>query len=916
MEDGSSRGSAMGAVKKLLTSAAPLSRISRERQEAWLASARQQTRDWVLADYTEEPEMVRPPGVEEMRHRCRRRRTAHRARLATAQAADASDGREIGQNRLRGGFRAALQRHMRLHPLPRPPPRPVPSPAATPSRGDTDPRSGIDDGLPAGRALLGLLEAVGRPEEELQRHAAQAQTQAEEAAAAAAADTERQVQCAFRVLDGRCSWRVLAPPRRVSVSPPGGWGLGASDSPSTRPVAEGEDGTSREASGGGGGGGEGGASESEGGSTATSPTQGSLPQPPPLVLQTEAAVAGTRRLRHFDTFLERLQAPEAQPLMRRLREFVSGFQPTRPAYLGGGSGSGGRGTPREAADPASASAPGSPSVAGGQSGSGSPSASPPASPTARSRGGSHAHGSPRWLAPLGRRASDRAASTPPPPPPSSLASPLVQGDGALPAYLRGNASAPAAARASGCPFGREARQLREEVLLSGGAAEADEEATQEDGRRVRLFLRTLRAQALECAAWRDAGYEECEELGEHLERFLTAKLAPSTVAARPGERARDTRLRRTLAAFAFLRPRHLDLPGDGAEWAPEWEAAAAALRALSRHAAPRDKMTCVLNACKRLASLLRAASEGDAPPGADDFLPAIILTVARANPPGLLSHLAHVAAFRDPDKLVSEPGYFLMSVTGAASFFETADATSFTVEPSAFARRYARLAARWDRGEAEGPLPPPGRRSAHASPRDAGAGAAAAGLRGSRVRAGGKGAASLPPPVRLTDVENSSEDEEAEAAWRWAGSHGDSPMSLDWGASGGVEEDSGRSEGQAEQDDAYSDEGPGDRCTDDATARGRGPSDRALPPWPQVGAPPAWEAPRVRSLAREAVALADSPTGQTADDLGAWLALRCRFRHLAPGDVRAADAPELLQEYRVLAETVDALLRERYRGAT
>ena len=65
---------------------------------------------------------------------------------------------------------------------------------------------------------------------------------------------------------------------------------------------------------------------------------------------------------------------------------------------------------------------------------------------------------------------------------------------------------------------------------------------------------------------------------------------------------------------------------------------------IARYKAPRDKMVCVLNCCNVLQNLL-ADSRPDGhsnPPGADEFLPALILTVVRANPDRLLSNLSYV----------------------------------------------------------------------------------------------------------------------------------------------------------------------------------------------------------------------------------------------------------------------------------
>ncbi|CAM9597978.1 unnamed protein product, partial [Chrysoparadoxa australica] len=66
-------------------------------------------------------------------------------------------------------------------------------------------------------------------------------------------------------------------------------------------------------------------------------------------------------------------------------------------------------------------------------------------------------------------------------------------------------------------------------------------------------------------------------------------------------------------------------------------------------------------------------------PGADEFLPALILLVTRANPRRLHSNLEYIQMFREPSKLIGEEGYVLTQLISAVHFLEGVDATTLTI---------------------------------------------------------------------------------------------------------------------------------------------------------------------------------------------------------------------------------------------
>ncbi|KAE8988240.1 hypothetical protein PF010_g19894 [Phytophthora fragariae] len=173
-------------------------------------------------------------------------------------------------------------------------------------------------------------------------------------------------------------------------------------------------------------------------------------------------------------------------------------------------------------------------------------------------------------------------------------------------------------------------------------------------------------------------------LHEVLEAFVMEKLYAKTLTPSDEVARQDEALHERLSLLGFVTFKHLDLPVPKTEEQEQtWLRLAEQLELVTLCPSPRRKMDAVLRVCQDLTIFLKSQNGGRFP-SADEFLPALIYVVLRANPAELKRNVAYILEYRSPSKLVSEPGYFFTHLVSSVAFLEEVNGSLLTISVEEF----------------------------------------------------------------------------------------------------------------------------------------------------------------------------------------------------------------------------------------
>lgn len=204
--------------------------------------------------------------------------------------------------------------------------------------------------------------------------------------------------------------------------------------------------------------------------------------------------------------------------------------------------------------------------------------------------------------------------------------------------------------------------------------------------RTQNFYQILTARLDEEAFYRGLNGEQKEQLIDYAEKYAMTCLyrilfCPPTTT----DEDKDLNIQKRIRQLNWVSAKHLDCGID--ETSTEVHdlvySSITELLGMDSAKAPQDKLGCVVRCCRKILHLMQKCVGG--PTSADDFLPALIFVVLKANPARLKSNINYVTRFCNASKLMSgEGGYYFTNLCCAVSFIENLTAESLNMPEDEF----------------------------------------------------------------------------------------------------------------------------------------------------------------------------------------------------------------------------------------
>ncbi|GFU76806.1 hypothetical protein TNCV_4519631 [Trichonephila clavipes] len=189
-------------------------------------------------------------------------------------------------------------------------------------------------------------------------------------------------------------------------------------------------------------------------------------------------------------------------------------------------------------------------------------------------------------------------------------------------------------------------------------------------------------------AYQDMSSEQVDQLMDKIEEILMGNLQKHVSHQISSEyEEKDLALQKRIRSLLFITPQHLGL--NIAESSPDVrdliDKAIADIIQMDSRIAPQQKIKCIVNCSESIFNIIKLCQGVAA--SADEFLPAMVYIVLKANPPLLQSNIKYITSYSIPTRLRSGEGaYYFTNLCCAVEFIEILTGESLNMNEEEFQR--------------------------------------------------------------------------------------------------------------------------------------------------------------------------------------------------------------------------------------